>query len=640
MAFILELGYTGHQKTIPNFLVSVLREYEIESSVVHENGRIVCTMREDHPRLQEAVEKMGQIVPPSIFLHGSSHRFASETPLSLPEFFETLPLGLGVCPQCQKEMTDPSSRRYYYPFTACKHCGGQYAFFQHYPYVRENTALRSIEACEACRGELSANPYRLGYPQISCGECAIPLQITENGSVETIRETAGYQSLFERSARAILEGKRVRMKTTAGYRLFTSLGGACADEVLMVVNPSRLSALLALIEEEFQALLSIERPILHAAVADEELKAKVGSSVDVQYSDDGFAFLLGRELIRLGIDAVMFRPCDETEAAEIAIDFEPDIQTQSPMRVFVNKAKSFVAEGERGSFPAYVNPAADVASFAHGLAAIREGDRMVIDQIGRFGGTETSKVMALEGEELPFTHSYLHRFDQDTASCMAVLHENGIGRSSAVCAYFDERITFLLAKKGEIIRIVPFESFRAEGLIGRIAELREGSDRLIANLKERHPVVIERLEAVESSATGLFEAAGMIMGLENPGMRALMKESLRFVGKGGLQIDTKLKDNRFDHTAFLASIISYTLADVPSSLLCYSIFESLGDYFSDILTEMKNRSKAEHIVLCGSGFANQSLFSRVERNLKNTPPVLPRSFPIGRENGVVGGIYL
>ena len=123
-------------------------------------------------------------------------------------------------------------------------------------------------------------------------------------------------------------------------------------------------------------------------------------------------------------------------------------------------------------------------------------------------------------------------------------------------------------------------------------------------------------------------------------MNALVKEALKFVGKGGLQIDTKLRDNRFDTIAFLASIISYKIADVPTSLLCYSVFESLGDYFSDILTELKNRSKAEHIVLCGSGFANQSLYSRVTRNLKNTPPVLARSFPIGRENGVVGGIYL
>jgi len=118
------------------------------------------------------------------------------------------------------------------------------------------------------------------------------------------------------------------------------------------------------------------------------------------------------------------------------------------------------------------------------------------------------------------------------------------------------------------------------------------------------------------------------------------KAALRFVGNGGVQIDTHIRDNRFDHTAFLASIISYRLAGVESALIAYSIFESFGDYFSDLLQQIQGKTKAEHILLCGSHFAQPSLFSRMQRNLKLAPPRLNVNYPIGRENAVVGCVYL
>lgn len=639
MAFILEIGCETHQTTIANTLVSILRLYGIEGSVKHRDGAIVCAMRQEHPRLQEAFDAIGELLPVSVFMRGSSHRFDDDIPSSLPEFLDRLPLGLGVCPRCQKEMFDPASRRYYYPFTSCTNCGGQYALFERYPYVRENTALRLTQPCAACRDELSSNPFRSSYPQIGCHACAVPISLSEGSEVRRAEDAAGFKTLFEIAAKAIAEGKKVRIKTLMGVRTFFATDRFTPSSVVMAINASGMTSLFSLIDEEFNALLSIERPILHVSVKDEVLKSEVGETVDTRYPDDGFSLLLGRELFELGIDAVAYTTMDETPA-DIIIDYDLDINTQSPMRLFVNKGVRFVAQGERASFPAYVSPAVDAASFAHALAAVREGDRMLIDRPEHLGGTTTSKVNALAGEELSFTHGNLHRIDQDTASFMAVLSENALRGKSAVGAYFDETVSFLYTKGEHITRVVPSEPFEPANLIERIGSLREGSDRLIENLRLCHPSVYEILQAIEDSSCDLFEAAAMIMELKDPGVKALMKEALKFAGKGGLQIDTKLRDNRFDGVAFLASIISYRIADVSTSLLCYSVFESLGDYFSDILTELKNRSKADHIVLCGSGFANQSLYSRIARNLKNTPPVLSRSFPIGRENGVVGGIYL
>jgi hydrogenase maturation factor HypF (carbamoyltransferase family) len=123
-------------------------------------------------------------------------------------------------------------------------------------------------------------------------------------------------------------------------------------------------------------------------------------------------------------------------------------------------------------------------------------------------------------------------------------------------------------------------------------------------------------------------------------MRGVVKEAMKFVGKGGIQVDTHVKDNRFDNSAFLASIISYMLAGVSTSILAYSIFESFGDYFYEIIQELQSKTKATEVVLCGSDFANQSLFSRMQRNLKLHPPHMSHNYPIGKESAVVGGVYL
>ncbi len=637
MALVLEIGCTTHQRVIHNTIVAILRRYGVEGEVRQSGGKIVCRMKQEHPALEEALVRMEELLPASVFMRGSSH-YIDETEVSgLPSYFDSLPLSLGICPQCQKEMFDPASRRYYYPFTSCKNCGGQYGLFERYPYTRENTKLRIFRPCGECEAEMASNPFRLDYPQIGCHSCGVPVKFVIGENVRYANDPSSYKTVFEVAAKAIAEGKKIGIKTLMGHRTFYPVSMFNPSSVLMVIDASKIMQMLSLIDEEFHALLSIERPILHLAVADESLKSQVGNTADVHYPDDGFTVLLCRELLNLGIGAVAY---DEQSSADAQIDFDLEVNTQSPMRLFLNKDVRFVAQGERASFPAYTALAKEVVSVAHGLAAIPQQDRMLIDCMERFESVATTKVNALSGEELPFSHGNLHRFEQDSASFMAVLAGNDALAASAVGAYFDETITFLYAKRGHVTRVVPSEAFEPSGLIERIGSLREGSDRLIANLQNRHTALYDTLVLIETSGCDLFEAAARIAGLSEPGMDALMREALNFVGKGGLQIDTKLKDNRFDSVAFLASIISYRVADVPSGLLCYSIFESLGDYFSDILTELKNRSKADHVVICGSGFANQSLYSRVARNLKNTPPLLARSFPIGRENGVIGGIYL
>ncbi|MCK9373744.1 MAG: hypothetical protein M0P91_11135 [Sulfuricurvum sp.] len=632
MAFILRFADASHQLLYPRYLGALARKVRINARIIKEKNSVVCALDERSGALESFMEILSSSAPSSIFLGSVTHAFDDEAVDEQSGAQRALPLGLGLCPSCTREMLDPAGARYYYPFTSCNHCGGQYAFFEHYPYIRENTRLSSHSACPSCEEEAKEAGFREGYPQISCNECPIPVRFEGMSA----RSSVEYRRLFKHAAHLISQGKKVSIKSTLGKRRYE----LCTREAetLMICDMTKITDYLAVIDEELNALTAIERPILHTALKDEALQQILGESRDVKCPDDGFALLLARELREAGIGVVSYT--ENFEGYDAEMTFDPETNVQSDLHLFVNKEVRFIQKGERVSFPAHFPAAHPTLSVAHGLVYVAQGGGELIDQTGRFASAAGSRLSVLEGEPFELNHSNRRDFSQDEGSFMAVLAEHDALSCSAVGVHFDESISFLYYNGKRLVRAVPSITFHHASLIESLKRLREGSERLVENCRHKRPEVFAALEKIESAPCSVFEAAAMIIGLDHPSLDALMRESLRFNGKGGTQIDIKSTDSRFDPVVFLASILSYVLADVPKSLLCYSIFESLGDYFGDILTELKQRSKAQETVICGAAIANQSLYSRMMRNLKNTSPLAARSFPIGRENGVIGGIYL
>ncbi|MBE9005686.1 carbamoyltransferase HypF [Fortiea sp. LEGE XX443] len=58
-----------------------------------------------------------------------------------------------TCPQCQKEIFDPLSRFYRYPFTNCTHCGPRLSIIRAIPYDRCNTSMSAFVMCPECAKE-------------------------------------------------------------------------------------------------------------------------------------------------------------------------------------------------------------------------------------------------------------------------------------------------------------------------------------------------------------------------------------------------------------------------------------------------------------------------------------------------------
>jgi hydrogenase maturation protein HypF len=77
-----------------------------------------------------------------------------------------------TCPQCQKEIFDPFSRFYRYPFTNCTHCGPRLSIIRAIPYDRCNTSMSAFVMCPECAKEYHDVENRRFHAQpVACYVC-------------------------------------------------------------------------------------------------------------------------------------------------------------------------------------------------------------------------------------------------------------------------------------------------------------------------------------------------------------------------------------------------------------------------------------------------------------------------------------
>ncbi len=639
--FIFELDFRSDKQYLSTIIEALASEHDVALELQQSSDKLIMIMDEKDENLEAYLLSLEMALPASIYLEGSSHRISDEKPTVKQILKNDLPQNTSLCPTCQKEMFDVSGRRYYYPFTSCNACGSHHAFLEKHPMRRENSSMKFLVACEACQKELKSNPLRKDFPLISCIECGIALKMVDKKSERYANDKGTYRTLFEVASRAISKGKTVLMQTTHGYRKFfqPKQEHNLKNSILMVTEVAALNKHLMMVTQEFNALLSIERPLVRVASKSDEMKALYGSSTWTKYPDDGMSMLLAKELTLAGVEYVSYVVCDGDEEADFLIDFDIPIKPQEDFKLFINQDTKLLQSGERSIFPTRLANDKNRVSIADGRASVMVEGKRIIDDIGRFAEILTSEVYLQEGETLSLSLENQKRFSPFKASMLSVLAEHDKLKESAIGVHFDSRLHFLYYNKKEVIDVVPPNTFESENLFENIASLRDGSDRLVENYKAKYPKRYERLNTL-SGEVDIFEVVAIMIGLKEESFDGISAEALSFLGKGGMLIDTKVKDNRFNDYAFLASLMSFKLSGAENPILCYSIYESFGDYIADIVTQLSDKTKASTLTLSGETFANQSLWGRIQRNLSIKNPLLNRVYPIGKENVVYGANYL
>ena len=177
---------------------------------------------------------------------------------------------VAMCDACERELYDPSNRRYRYPFITCTDCGPRYSVVDRMPYDRERTSMRAFTQCVTCLREYHMPGDRRYHSETnSCPACGPRLRL--------LLHDAEYQDeqALRKAARLIGRGLIVALRGLGGFHLVVDAGDEEAVERLrrrkhreakplavMVRRVADAAAIADLDEAEADLLRSRERPIV------------------------------------------------------------------------------------------------------------------------------------------------------------------------------------------------------------------------------------------------------------------------------------------------------------------------------------------------------------------------------------------
>lgn len=170
-----------------------------------------------------------------------------------------LPPDVTVCDACLRELFDPKSRYYLYPFLNCTQCGPRLTVTFNLPYDRSQTAMKDFVFCAACKKDyLDPNNRRYHAQPTACEQCGPQLSMP-------IAEVA----------KQIVAGKIIAMKGLGGYQLICAASQERTVKALrkrkhrdakpfalMALNMASARRIVKINKQAEKLLTSQERPIV------------------------------------------------------------------------------------------------------------------------------------------------------------------------------------------------------------------------------------------------------------------------------------------------------------------------------------------------------------------------------------------
>jgi len=188
---------------------------------------------------------------------------------------------VATCDDCRREFTDPSDRRFGYPFTNCTNCGPRYSIIEDVPYDRPKTTMGGFHMCADCQAEYDDPGNRRFHAQPNaCPACGPRVLLVDSGGAP-VAVTAHQESKSRTDLDAIREvrrllrqGKIVAIKGLGGFHLACDAENGEAVErlrarkrrsdkpfALMAADVFAVGRFCQVSEEDRKALLNVRHPV-------------------------------------------------------------------------------------------------------------------------------------------------------------------------------------------------------------------------------------------------------------------------------------------------------------------------------------------------------------------------------------------
>ncbi|MCL4506094.1 MAG: carbamoyltransferase HypF [Chloroflexi bacterium] len=263
------------------FVYRLAAEMGLPGWVINSSQGVFIEVEGDKARLDTFLLRIEREKPPRSFIQSLESSFLDPLGFDTFEIRHSEESGaksvlvlpdLAICPDCLREIFDPSNRRYLYPFTNCTNCGPRYSIIEGLPYDRPNTSMRLFEMCDECRAEYASPLDRRFHAQPNaCPKCGPHLELWDRaGGILASQHDALLQA-----AEAIRRGQVVAVKGIGGFHLMVDARNDDAvqllrrrkhreEKPLALMTPSleQVKALCEVSELEERLLLSPESPII------------------------------------------------------------------------------------------------------------------------------------------------------------------------------------------------------------------------------------------------------------------------------------------------------------------------------------------------------------------------------------------
>ncbi|MGL4292731.1 MAG: carbamoyltransferase HypF, partial [Bacteroidales bacterium] len=183
---------------------------------------------------------------------------------------------IAVCEQCLQEM-ETQQNRINYPFINCTNCGPRFTIIKELPYDRASTSMDQFTMCPDCYKEYTLITDRRFHAQpTACNNCGPSYYLTKPKKGNSLQyRYASAEKIFQSLAKRISAGEIISLKGLGGYNLICDAFNPQAIKTLRKIKQrdkkpfalmfrtiEKASCFARISENEKNVLSSWQRPIV------------------------------------------------------------------------------------------------------------------------------------------------------------------------------------------------------------------------------------------------------------------------------------------------------------------------------------------------------------------------------------------